>query len=762
MFSAGGSGGINGSIVTDNIFATSAQHSAAFINPAFMTYEDQMALHLGYASFLTNASQISYFNFILPYYLNHTLGLSRIGYDNDIEEAVADPTQGTGVKTGNSLTFSDDAYLLSLGTKVLPFLSVGGNVSLVHQKRFYGPNFYGMGIDLGIALNPLYHFRSGYFELGTTLQNAWAPALGSAEKVPMALRVTSYYGLFNQKMEGAVDIVIEDLLPSAGNYSESTNTSPGDTNDVLLDFIPKKISRNLKYNVELQYKLADWLDVKTGYNVIRGIQMGFGVNYKRINVFRYLEFDYNLFYGGPSGTTSGISNLFTFVTRFGPTREEALARRIFERVRIAPMNDFNYAMQLYLQKRYWEAAFAFGKVVSLYPYFHKVDVAMYYLGKCFEFLNMNDAAKDIYSTGLKKYTTSDYRSKYLFGKQNVDYKEGNYPSAMANYAYILNVYQGTDVKPDADYIAAQTKYYYDGARAYDEVYNILGQIAQGNSNYLYAQYTMGIICIQQNKLTMAVNHFNNIVNVAPKSPSEEVLIQKAHIILGHILQEQLRLREALNYYNKILPGTKYYDESLLGIAWCYIKGNSMTTALQFSQKIIAETPNSPYTAESYLIQGYAFTLNKDYAQAQDMFNKCIALCKQSGITQGQIESENGQFQGKLRDFKSFQDKLSQVCLKKPTSQMVEQRDALKKDFDVYNQVIDEHDRFMQEVTIQKRFRKTKERLLEDAEYALASAIRLEKSIKKEKVMEKGKEQIEKIEEEEKRLQEELKKLENKK
>jgi len=57
---------------------------------------------------------------------------------------------------------------------------------------------------------------------------------------------------------------------------------------------------------------------------------------------------------------------------------------------MAPLNAFEQAMMLFRKKMYWEAAYAFGNVVALYPNFKKIDQAHFFIGESFLEMAMFD------------------------------------------------------------------------------------------------------------------------------------------------------------------------------------------------------------------------------------------------------------------------------------------------------------------------------------------------------------------------------------
>ena len=60
-----------------------------------------------------------------------------------------------------------------------------------------------------------------------------------------------------------------------------------------------------------------------------------------------------------------------------------------------------------------------------------------------------------FKSALEEYTTSDMRSKYLYGLETIDYREGKYEDALKNHAFITNLYAESDIRPDADYLAGE-------------------------------------------------------------------------------------------------------------------------------------------------------------------------------------------------------------------------------------------------------------------------------------------------------------------
>jgi tetratricopeptide (TPR) repeat protein len=264
------------------------------------------------------------------------------------------------------------------------------------------------------------------------------------------------------------------------------------------------------------------------------------------------------------------------------------------------MDAYNEAMRLYLAGKYWEASFAFGKVLSLFPNFHLNDKATWYLGNSYRFLYMNDIARQVYKEALEEYTTSEMRSKYLYGLQSLDYREGNYEEALKNHAFIINLYGESDIRPDADYLAGQIHFQ---RKNYNVAEQLLSGITPSDPDYLYAQYTLSIINIEDDKLQAAVQNLNNIIQDTTQEVADQLLQDAANTKLGHLYFEMGdKLRLAVEAYQRVPDGSPYQDEALLGTAWAWIKVNQPNVALKTIEKLISSYPESPLVPESFLVK----------------------------------------------------------------------------------------------------------------------------------------------------------------
>jgi tetratricopeptide (TPR) repeat protein len=446
-------------------------------------------------------------------------------------------------------------------------------------------------------------------------------------------------------------------------------------------------------------------------------------------------------------------------TDFGPTREQRESKRLYDQLILAPMDAYNEAMRLYLAGKYWESSFAFGKVVSLYPNFYLNDKAAYYMGDSYKRLYMNETARAVFKSALEEYTTSDMRAKYLYGLETIDFREGKYEDALKNHAFITNLYAESDIRPDADYVAGEIHFL---RKNYNAAEQLLGRIKVGSPSYLYAQYTLAIINVENKKMEAAAGNLKSIIADTTQDASMQLLQDAANVKLGHLYYEQVELRNAVEAYKRVPEGSSYGDEALLGTAWSWIKVNQPAVCLQTVERLLASHPESPLVPEAYLLKGYGLMLQKKYQDAIDALEKCLDLTKTvKYVTEADLKVKQQNFTETTNAFAPTGDKIKKNALRKPTDKSIEERAAYKSDYDKYAK--ENRDFFNYTLLAQshKKFFMRKDQVVSDAEYAVAKATSLLKSGGQVKQLEDTKKKEEKLDEEIEKKKKELEQINNK-
>ena len=682
-------------------FAEFGGNTSMYVNPAGISETDQLEFSAAFFSTISGEASQEYVSLTYPIDYKHTLGFSL--FEN-----------GASIEGGES--YSEIATLIGYSYRLMHFLSLGIDLSVLYINQFDELKQLTVGADVGLSWNPLASSKYGYLLIGASIQNLLAPAISEADgngdfkfvfmgaadayKIPTNLNLSLFYRGFNRLLEFKAELSVIDLIHDSDEGGKGAN---------------------LEMSFSLTYYLSSHLGVrgrftKEGYPVI-----GATVNVKDVSIFRYLALDLEMSHDDLwAKKNRGFVWAVKLTSRFGDTREEKIGEERYRRLKIEPENDYRAAMRLYLNRQFLEAAYAFGKVQTKYPAFHLVDQAAFYKAKSFENLRMHKAAKSVYEDAIKRYPQSDQRAKYHFQLMNIDYKEGKYTEAMNKYQNIAQKFGESDVKADADYVAGQIKF---EQGLYQESVDLLASILPGNANYFYARYTMGIANSRMSKFDEAENCFRDITEQPVSNKSELDLQDAARVKLGHLFfsGEKPDIAAAAQLYGQVKDGSPVLDEARLGIAWSFLKVNKPDEAMKHAKWIISNLPESFLVSEAYLVIGYCHFMKKDYKGAITALEEAVKRTEQPIVSVAARDSARQAYDSMQSQFDSVQVIALDLARQLPTPRVQSKREALRPTFNKANQSIEDYASFMQRSIQSDRFESNRKRILEDAGFTLATA-----------------------------------------
>jgi tetratricopeptide (TPR) repeat protein len=779
-----GSGGYDAPYFQADYIQDLSEFTSGIVNPALLYRVNQYHVDAGLyrwqvdGDFSTVALGYQEFSFLAPIRLNHTVGLSLIGTGAPIDKTTIDATDlSNTIKELGKANFTDMWIIGHYSWRLLPWFVAGVNAKVRLQDQFSDSSGWksGYGLDLGFYFNPMDHYRFGDLGFSINFQDivptklTWNGA-DSSELGVMRLRVGARYSGLNDRfvvdLEGVEDNAFAELYEGLMKPDKElpATITPDPSNPAKMDTTwaltkSTQLTKAFRMSAHFKWQFVPQIWLKAGWsnNAIPYVGFNFNIIYPLPEMINYLSYDFHIGYSLIENER-GITLMNKLSSDFGPTREQRESKRMYDQLILAPMDAYNEAMRLYLAGKYWEAGFAFGKVISLYPNFYLNDKAAFYMGNSYKNLYMNETARSIYKSALEEYTTSEMRSKYLYGLESIDYREGKYEDALKNHAFITNLYAESDIRPDADYVAGQVHFL---RKNYSAAEQLLSKVKPGSAVYLYAQYTLSIINVENKKIEAAVANLKTVIGDTTQDPGTQLLQDAANTKLGHVYYEQVELRNAVEAYKRVPEGSSYGDEAMLGTAWSWIKVNQPNMTLQTADRLISSHPESPLVPEAYLLKGYGLMLQKKFTDAVDALEKCVELAKGKFVTDADLKDRQGKFAVTVTEFTPEAEKIKKNALRKPTDKSIEERGPMKSEYDKFAK--ENRDMFNYQLLAQshRRFFLRKEQLTQDAEYALAKATSMLKSVGQEKIIKKTNEEQEKINEEIEKKKKELEKLNRK-
>lgn len=760
---ATGNGGYSAPYFQADFIQSLSDWTSPLVNPALLYRVNQKRWDvIGSYQYAVAEQGMGYqqMGLLWPFLRNHTAGVTLLWAGS----GVAGMTQNAFGRDSSLGTqyFSDIWLIGNYGVKILPFLSVGSNLKLRLEKQFTSKFNVSKipGIDLGVYLNPFDNYRDWIGDLGLSvcIQDVlpttvdWGDSSASSELTVTRARAGIRWAGFNDNVVTDVEVVVDNALVSVYKswkaYADMFQDSLGRG---ALPVIPR-----FGWHFKMLFIPQIWL--KCGINNTYTPYIGFNWNliYLLPEMINYVNIDYHLGYNftdrsGNLKDERGFTMTTKLSTDFGQTREQILSKHMYDVLILAPMDAYQEAMRLYTAGKYMDANYAFGKVLSLFPNFYLNDKAKWYLGDCYTKLYMNDIARETFKEGLEEYTTSEQRAKFIYGLMQIDYREGKYDDALKNHAFIINLYPDNEIRPDADYLAGEVQFQ---RKNYNVAEQLFTQIKPSQPLFIYAQYTLSIINVENGKDAAAIDNLTAIIKDTTSLVSDQLLQDAANLKLGHLYFEKGdKFRQAVEAYQRVPDGSPFQDEALLGTAWSWMKVNRPQEAYQTIDRLIFNCTESPLIPESYMVKGYSCMLLKKPGEAVNALEQSVATAKRAFITDADLQKRTEQFDQYNQKFAPTAEQIKKSALRKPTNKIIEERSDLDKDYQKYAK--ESRDMFIYSVMAKShsRFFKRKDQVLADAQYALAKATNMLKS----QEINKGKEGTDKALDDIERKKEELRK-----
>ena len=727
--------------------------TSALVNPALLHRVNQMHASMAFYRWGLDRGNMGYQDFSLfyPIRMRHTAGLTILHARNSMDR-VTPGASGDGQQVGQ-VSYQDLWLVGNYGARVLPWLMLGGNLKFRSQAQF-GQNAFSRvpGLDVGVYINPFDHYQWG--DIGISLmaqdimptQTPWEfnyeaggvqdvfNTDGDLVTVSRGRMGVRYAGLNDNlvvSIEMLVDNAFRDIFAALNFEDFKKMVMSNDDKDLpSRKKLAKMFPVAVRWGFHAKYMFIPQIWFKGGWTNNNIPYLGFQYNllYPLPEMVNFFTVDYNFGYSFLENSSSmdderGLVMMLRASADFGRTREQKESKRLYDRLVVAPMDAYQEAMRLYVAERYWEAAFAFGKLISVYPNFYLNDKAAYYMGDCYKNLYLNSGAREIFKVSLDEYTTSDMRAHYLYGLMSLDYREGNYVEAMRNYSFITSLYTDSELVGEAEYLAGMIAFE-TGDPAAAKTH--LERVRPEDRSYIYALYTLSIVNYEADRHQAAIKNLMDVMEDTTSRVEDQRLQLAAAIKLGHIYFEMGdKHREAVEAYSRVPENTRYYgDEALLGIAWTLLKAGQPQPAQQRAERIISRHPQSPFVPEAHLIVGYALMLQRRYDAKIPAFERALSAAKGDFVSDQNFAERSGQFDKVTKEFEPTAEKIRRNALRRPTPRTVEERPELQKSYEEFARENQEFFEYKMLARSHKNFFMRKDEVMEDAEYALANATSL--------------------------------------
>jgi len=298
-----------------------------------------------------------------------------------------------------------------------------------------------------------------------------------------------------------------------------------------------------------------------------------------------------------------------------------VARKKGKDIDIEASNLYNKAMNLYSQGKYYEAFFVFGKILYEYPSFFKNDWVQLYLSLCMENMDMRDLSSVNFAGAKKDYPQSQVIPHADLGIMRLQYRNGNSTGVAEQFALLNSGKAPDSLRHHACYLQG-VSFIRDGK--YQDAVPLLQQVPKKHPEYLFAQHSLAVAYASIPDSTgLAVAPLMTVVQATPQTTAEEEIINRSLVFLGYIFYEGLgeqkrALSNAVSVLRRVPVTSYYYEDALLGLAWCGVIANKWDDCLKACE-ILKTTSKKPVVQyEAVLLEAYHEMINKKFKQVIEM------------------------------------------------------------------------------------------------------------------------------------------------
>jgi tetratricopeptide (TPR) repeat protein len=707
--------GLPGEYLLSNKWRQVFANQSPVDNPAMIMEEPYLKVR-GALSFSSgDPARVWELGATMPIRLYQTVGLTIMGENgNDVVGYVFQNQDllKAGTTRNNNFLFMG-SYAINPWGKI----SVGSNLNLVYQGNFGEPG-WGLGADLGISYRITDHPDFGYHVVGIAYRNLFSPKVSASKDMPYSAQIKTQYhaSFFKNRMFVDYQICMSDL-----------NSRPS----LFLD------NRKFDWDMELQVgvspipylKMMAFTDINQ-WNDLGSFGLVFGVNMPNVNMGKELAFHYQ-FRQNLQADLLGSHSLYGSA-QLGRHREELYAMRLVNKGKYALNNLYTRAMRSYHNQDYWDAYFAFSRLLADYPKFFKSDAVAYFAASCLEFLDMRSAALQAYKKVKEKYPQSSYAVQADLGILRLYYRNGNYVQVKRQYEVISGSDVSDSIKQHAAYYMGETEIILGN---YKQAASVFEQITEDHSLYSFAQHSLATVHVFLNSGNRVVEmHLLNAINgqVAQTAAQKEI-VNRSLIMLGYLYYEEKAMAKAVTALRMIPKESYYYEDAQLGLGWAAVKSRQWQDCIDVGKQIEAVSKKKIIQSEGQLLQAYGYLLQKNYSVAEKYLMMASKTMEGYKLAGDDVSKKHAlQYDSIRTTYDSLAEEITRIArinLIKITDDKInglhKKQKMLKQNIDLNIRNADEHRRI-------RFFEKAFLKLREDLEYALVTVLRIRNELEQKK------------------------------
>jgi tetratricopeptide (TPR) repeat protein len=736
-------------IVTQRWRDLFAGHSPT-TNPAFMTEENYVSIRGAMCPTLQRSFFLHEAGVIVPIGLYQSVGGTWLGLNptEEIQTGIWDSTSGQIVPVG-STTENQSLFIFSYAINPWNRLSVGANVNIFYETNFGEPN-QGFTFDLGLSYRFLRHALLGDHIVGMTLQNLLSPdfEFKNFQNYTVNLKLSWLAKLWEKRIDFGIDLDIKDFMSKGEDFAK-TAISGGSPKQIEFDF-------NSRLGFWVLSMINAYFQVGSDYIGVSG-----GMNVPTVNNGRDFQVTYQYMNITDKEAITSTHTIYARVD-VGKHREEIYARKMARLASIGPGNLYNKAMTLYSQGKYYDAFFIYGKILVEYPDFFKNDWVQLYFSVCEEKMDMREFASENFDKTKKNYPRSVVVPYADLGLLRLHYRNGNSEGVINQFARLNTATVPDTLKFHAYYYQGES-YIRDGE--YRKAIQLLNFIPESHPEYIFAQHSLAVAHALNDNLSLSIEALDNVIQMTPKTKAEQEVVNRSFVFLGYIFYEGLggqkrALSKAVSALRKVPVTSYFYEDALLGLAWCGLTASQWTDCINACNALRTVSKKAVNHCEADLLEAYCNMVNKKYVEALNVLSRADKTLRDlAPPSENEKSAATLEYDNNRSIYYEIASEANGLALTSQSSFVIQKIDSLRVPQTQYEKELNDYYIFSEEFKRRSFFARSIDKIRDDVEYALAKAEKMAGQRAIDKTLEKAAKEAGEIDDEMKKLEEELKALE---
>jgi tetratricopeptide (TPR) repeat protein len=407
-------------------------------------------------------------------------------------------------------------------------------------------------------------------------------------------------------------------------------------------------------------------------------------------------------------------------------------------------------MTLYAQGKYWDAFFVFSRILVEFPDFFKNDWVVYYRGRCEEALDMRRAATDNFQEVKKSYAQSDAVPYADLGIMRVCYRNDDFVCVAGQYALLAQIGVPDSLRFHAAYLMGEA---FLKQGEYFKAIQVFIQIPPKHPAYVFAQNSIAVARIlagvPRDQVLLALGA---CIDAEVSTPAQKEAVYRAYVFFGYLFYENGELPKAVTALRSVPATSYYYEDALLGLAWCAVRAQQWADCINASKLLSAATRKETVRLEAMLLEGFGHFQQKEYALSFALLDNARGNASSvSAPSEDTLTQHRGRYDNTRIGYDFLADNVEKVSLKAPSPYMLQQIDSLHTRQVASKDTIDGFLKYADEFGRLRLFARPLDEIKQDIEYTHATVQR--------RIAETGDEKLKlQVQEEQRKLNEEIRKL----